>query len=109
MSAAGRRRLFVLSHPRRLSQVSLLLSVCVMSGRSQGRGTAMQSNNGNARARYYWHDLKALIDGRGNHPSIYQCPCAPAAACRRNLSACGWRSVETGMIVTQGTRSTSRT
>lgn len=32
----------------------------------------MQSNNGNARARYYWHDLKALIDGRGNHPSIYQ-------------------------------------
>ena len=43
--------------------------------RSQGRGTAMQSNNGNARARYYWHDLKALIDGRGNHPSIYQCPC----------------------------------
>ena len=42
--------------------------------RSQGRGTAMQSNNGNARARYYWHDLKALIDGRGNHPSIYQCP-----------------------------------
>ena len=23
----------------------------------------MQSNNGNARARYYWHDLKALIDG----------------------------------------------
>lgn len=38
----------------------------------QGRGTMMQSNNGNARARYYWHDLKALIDGRGNHPSIYQ-------------------------------------
>ena len=27
---------------------------------------------GNAEARYYWHDLKALIDGRGNHPSIYQ-------------------------------------
>jgi len=22
--------------------------------------------------RYYWHDLKAMIDGRGNHPSIIQ-------------------------------------
>eukprot|EP01047_Picozoa_sp_COSAG01_P044194 COSAG01_NODE_3979_length_5471_cov_3.013217_4_plen_156_part_00 len=38
----------------------------------QGRGTAMQSNNGNARARYYWHDLKALVDGRGSHPCIFQ-------------------------------------
>jgi len=25
-----------------------------------------------ARAHYYWHDLKALVDGRGNHPSIIQ-------------------------------------
>ena len=66
--------LCVLGAPERLCDV-----------RSQGRGTAMQSNNGNARARYYWHDLKALIDGRGNHPSIYQCPCAPAAACRRAI------------------------
>ena len=25
-----------------------------------------------AEARYYWSDLKAMIDGRGNHPSIIQ-------------------------------------
>jgi hypothetical protein len=23
-------------------------------------------------ARYYWHDLKAMVDGRGHHPSIIQ-------------------------------------
>jgi len=38
----------------------------------QGPGTEYQSNNGGARARYYWQDLKALIDGRSNHPSIFQ-------------------------------------
>ena len=38
----------------------------------QGRGTEMQSDNGNAHARYYWHDVKALIDGRGSHPCIFQ-------------------------------------
>ena len=25
-----------------------------------------------ATSSYYWHDLKALIDGRGNHPCIFQ-------------------------------------
>lgn len=38
----------------------------------QGAGTAYQSNNGLSQARYYWHDLRALVDGRGNHPSFYQ-------------------------------------
>jgi len=39
---------------------------------TQGPGAPYQSNNGHARAPYYWSDLKALVDGRGNHPSIIQ-------------------------------------
>jgi beta-galactosidase/beta-glucuronidase len=38
----------------------------------QGGGRVYQSNNGAAKARYYWRDLKAMIDGRSNHPSIFQ-------------------------------------
>ena len=38
----------------------------------QGAGSEYQSNNGGAKARHYFHDLKALIDGRGSHPAIVQ-------------------------------------
>ena len=38
----------------------------------QGAGSEMQSDNGGAKARHYFHDLKALIDGRGSHPCIIQ-------------------------------------
>jgi hypothetical protein len=33
---------------------------------------AVQKGGLPAEARYYWHDLKAMIDGVGNHPSIIQ-------------------------------------
>eukprot|EP01051_Picozoa_sp_SAG22_P008114 SAG22_NODE_601_length_8666_cov_7.089413_5_plen_669_part_00 len=32
----------------------------------------INQNQSTAQPRYYWHDLKALIDGRGNHPCIIQ-------------------------------------
>ena len=32
----------------------------------------INNNHSTAKARYYWNDLRALIDGRGNHPCIFQ-------------------------------------
>jgi beta-galactosidase/beta-glucuronidase len=32
----------------------------------------INQNHSTAKPRYYWNDLKALLDGRGNHPCIFQ-------------------------------------
>ena len=39
---------------------------------TQGAGRPFASYNGHGHARYYLHDLKAMVDGRGSHPSIIQ-------------------------------------
>lgn len=32
----------------------------------------INGNHSTARPHYYWHDLQAMIEGRGNHPCIFQ-------------------------------------
>ena len=32
----------------------------------------INGNHSTAEPSYYWHDLKALIEGRGNHPCIFR-------------------------------------
>jgi hypothetical protein len=41
---------------------------------------AVQQGGLPAEARYYWSDLKAMIDGIGNHPSIIQWEYEPAVS-----------------------------